>query len=273
MVQTRQYSDAVLSSMQSLYGKGFLSPGGAVEVFDIVAGLSIAGRDVLDLGCGIGGATVLLAAELGAARVVGLDVEPDSLRRAAGLVAEAGLAERISLELVEPGPLPLPDGAVDAIFTKDVICHLPDKAALFAETYRVLRPGGVLACGDWVEGEAVPEPRDGQPAYEDWVARLAASGLVFHFDPLSVYKAGLKAAGFATVEVRDHSAWSERDGRRQLAQSQEDAPALRRALGEDGYRNRVALTRSRVEALAGGSLRHVHIQAFRPGAASAGTSE
>ena len=46
----------------------------------------------------------------------------------------------------------------------------------------------------------------------------------------------------------------------------EQAAALCRSLGEEGYRNRVALTRSRIAALAGGSLRHVHIQAFRPAA-------
>ncbi len=264
MAESRQYSDAVLASMQSLYGKGFLSPGGAAEVFDIVEGLSIVGRDVLDLGCGIGGASAVLAGELGAARVLGLDVEPDSLEQAARLVEDAGLTERVSLELVAPGPLPLPDEAFDAIFTKDVICHVPDKPTLLAEAYRVLRPGGVFACGDWVEGEGGPETLDSRPAYEDWAARLAKSGLIFHFDPLSVYEAGLKAAGFGAVEVRDHSAWSERDGRRQLAQSESEAETLRRSLGEEGFQNRVALTRSRVEALAGGSLRHVHIQAFRP---------
>jgi hypothetical protein len=43
-----------------------------------------------------------------------------------------------------------------------------------------------------------------------------------------------------------------------------EAETLRQSLGEGGFQNRVALTRSRVEALAGGSLRHVHIQAFRP---------
>ena len=65
--------------------------------------------------------------------------------------------------------------------------------------------------------------------------------------------------------MRDHSAWSEEDGRRQLAQSEGEAAELRQSLGEEGYRNRVALTRSRIAALAGGSLRHIHIQAFRPG--------
>lgn len=265
MTGSRQYSDAVLASMQALYGRGFLSPGGAAEVFDIVEGLSIEGREVLDLGCGIGGASAVLAGELGAARVLGIDVEPDSVHQAASLIDDAGLAERVSLELVAPGPLPLPDRAFDAIFTKDVFCHVPDKPALLAEAYRVLRPGGVFACGDWVEGDDSPETRDSRPAYEDWAARLAASGLIFHFDPLSVYQAGLTAAGFDKVRVRDHSAWSEQDGRRQLAQSESEAPELHRSLGEEGYRNRVALTRSRVVALAGGSLRHVHIQAFRPG--------
>ena len=74
MAYERQYSDAVLVSMQSLYGKGFLSPGGAAEVFQIVDGVAVEGRHVLDLGCGIGGATAVLAGELGAARVVGIEV-------------------------------------------------------------------------------------------------------------------------------------------------------------------------------------------------------
>lgn len=262
MTQPRQYSDAVLASMQSLYGRGFLSPGGAAEVFDIVEGLSVDGREVLDLGCGIGGASLVLAGELGAARVHGIDVEPASVDRAAALIGDAGLADQVTLEPVEPGPLPLPDAAFDVVFTKDVICHVPDKPALFAEAYRVLRPGGVLACGDWIRGDA--PAADGSTAFEDWDARLARSGLVFHFEPLAAYRSGLAAAGFAAIEVRDHSARSEEDGRRQLAQSEADAVALRRTLGEDGYLSRVALTRARIEALANGSLRHLHIRAFRP---------
>jgi SAM-dependent methyltransferase len=264
MAQPRQYSDAVLASMQSLYGKGFLSPGGAAEVFDIVAGLGIEGREVLDLGCGIGGASVVLAGELGAAHVLGIDVEAVSLEQAARLIDDVGLADSVSVRHVEPGPLPLSDAAFDVVFTKDVFCHVPDKPALLAEAYRVLRPGGVFACGDWIKGDVGPDGPDHPAAFAEWNARLARSGLVFHFEPLAVYEAGLKAAGFATVEVRDHSAWSERDGRRQMAQSEQEAAALRQALGEDGYRSRVALTRARIDALVGGSLGHVHIQAVRP---------
>ncbi len=261
MAHERQYSDAVLASMQSLYGKGFLSPGGAAEVFQIVDGLQVAGRDVLDLGCGIGGASALLAGELGAASVLGIDVEAVSIEQARELVAERDLADRVVLKHCEPGPLPLPDAAVDLVFTKDVICHVPDKPAFFAEAFRVLRPGGVLASGDWVKGHDGP----GAEAYRDWDARLAESGLVFHFEPRPAYESALAAAGFGSVEVRDHSAWQEADGRRQLNQSREEAEAITARLGKEGYEKRVALTRARVEALAKGSLLHLHFQAHKAG--------
>ena len=66
MAYEKQYSDAVRASVETVYGAGFLSPGGAAEVGHILDGLAIEGRDVLDLGCGPGGAAVALAGDLGA---------------------------------------------------------------------------------------------------------------------------------------------------------------------------------------------------------------
>ncbi|MDH3689692.1 MAG: methyltransferase domain-containing protein, partial [Gammaproteobacteria bacterium] len=103
MAYDRQYSDSILDGMQSAYGEGFLSPGGAEEVRQIMHGLSAEGRDVLDLGCGVGGASLILARELNAGRVVGVDVERQSLERAATAIKAAGLTDRITLKLIEPG--------------------------------------------------------------------------------------------------------------------------------------------------------------------------
>jgi phosphoethanolamine N-methyltransferase len=261
MAHERQYSDAVLDSMESVYGEGFLSPGGAEEVAGILAGVAVAGRDVLDLGCGIGGASLMLARDLGAGRVLGIDVEAESIARAEAIIEAAGLTDRVAVQQVAPGPIPLPDGAYDVVFSKDVFCHVPDKTPLFAEALRVLRPGGIFAFGDWVKGEDGP----GSAAYDDWAARLRATGLLFNFGDLDAYLGGLEAAGFADVELRDHSAWSAAEARRQLDHALGPAhESLRAALGDDGIETRIALTRSRAEALEGGALLHSHLQARRP---------
>ena len=261
MTYESQYSDAVLENMESVYGEGFLSPGGASEIGDILEGLAVEGREVLDLGCGLGGASMALVRDYGAGRVLGIDLEAASIERAAAAVEAAGLSDRIAVKLAEPGPLPIPDASFDLVFTKDVICHVPDKAPFFAETFRVLRPGGAFAAGDWIKGKDGP----GSAEYEDWAGRLQTAGLRFHFSPLETYLSGLEAAGFEEIEARDHSAWSERDARRQLADSEGPArEALRGALGEAGFETRIRLTRARAEALAKGGLMHGHLRARRP---------
>ena len=49
---TTQYSTNVVEGMQALYGKGFLSPGGAEEMAVLLEGVDLSGRTVLDIGCG-----------------------------------------------------------------------------------------------------------------------------------------------------------------------------------------------------------------------------
>jgi phosphoethanolamine N-methyltransferase len=262
MAYERQYSEVMLDSMQSAYGAGFLSPGAGEEVVAILDGLSLAGRDVLDFGCGVGGAAMLMARGLDAGSVLCVDVEAHTLGRAAAAVDAVGLAGRIGLKLVEPGPLPVPDQSIDVIFTNDVICHLADKQALFADLMRVLRPGGVFAGGDWMTGENGP----GRAIRDDWVAQLHAGGLRFRFESIGVYRDALAGAGFTGIEARDNSAWAERIARAQLDDALGPArePGIA-SLGRQVYERRLDITRTRVEALASGGVHHWLIQARRPG--------
>ena len=73
-----QYDKRVIESMQLVYGPGFFSPGGEDEVAQIVEGLDLTRRPVLDVGCGLGGPAVTLARDHGA-NVVGIDVEQSVL--------------------------------------------------------------------------------------------------------------------------------------------------------------------------------------------------
>ena len=254
-----KYTDAMLDGMQTAYGLGFLSPGGAEETREMVAGLTVENAHVLDLGCGVGGPAVLLVQELKAARVTGVDVEEEQLRRAGQLIRQLDLEAKIRFQLVEPGPLPLPDESVDIIITKDVICHIPDKKACFEDMLRVLKPGGVFVVADWQLGPSTPEA-----VFEEWHRQLATAGLVFYFEPVDVYIDTMKRAGFAEVSATDHTEWSRRSAAEQLTLAlggNRDSSIDR--LGSDGYDKRTLITKTRLDGLNNGEVEHWHVKGVK----------
>ena len=159
-----QYAKNFTDALQFMWGEGFLSPGGPEEVAEMVAGIDLAGKRVLDIGSGLGGVDALLVTRHGAAQVVGIDVEPQLVEAARALVAGKGLTERVTFQLVEPGPLPFLDASFDVVFSKDAMVHIADKAALYAEVLRVLKPGGWFTAADWLWAESAAE----SPVVEAW---------------------------------------------------------------------------------------------------------
>ena len=260
-----QYSERVIEGMQMLFGQGFLSPGGAPEVDEMLEGEKVSGRTVIDLGCGIGGGTLMLAGKYDAARVIAVDVEPDSLARTRAAADAAGLGDRVETLQVSPGPLPLPDGCADMVFTKDVVCHIDDKAAAFAEMARLLRPGGRLVCADFVEnkpGEADPE---GIALFDAWVDVLKTYGLSFHYERWDVYERALMGAGFDGPAIFDHTGNSATVARREYdLVTGPDCGPIRERLGEDYFKVRIKTSEMRALALERRGLLHVHIRADKP---------
>ena len=98
-----QYAKDFTDALQFMWGEGFLSPGGPEEVAEMVAGIDLSGKRVLDIGSGLGGVDILLATTHGAAAVVGIDVESQLVESARALIAAKGLTERVTFQLVEPG--------------------------------------------------------------------------------------------------------------------------------------------------------------------------
>ncbi|MEQ9675065.1 MAG: methyltransferase domain-containing protein, partial [Roseovarius indicus] len=69
------YDNQTISFLEEKWGEGFLSPGGPDEVRRVLHGVDVSGKRALDIGCGSGACVVLMAHDLGAEHVTGIDVE------------------------------------------------------------------------------------------------------------------------------------------------------------------------------------------------------
>jgi MPBQ/MSBQ methyltransferase len=123
-----------------------------------------AGSSVLDVGCGIGGSTRILARDYGL-QVLGISISPAQIERASQLTP-AGLNCRFAV--MDALALEVADASFDAVWSVEASPHMPDKQRYADELLRVLRPGGRLAVADWNRRD----PADGaMTRLEHWVMR------------------------------------------------------------------------------------------------------
>lgn len=252
------YPPRMIAMLEAIWGEGFLSPGGPEEVARILEGQSIKGASVLDIGCGAGGIDIALARDHGAAYVTGIDVEDPVLTHARALVEKAGLAAQIGLVKVAPGPLPFPPGTFDVVFSKDSIVHIPDKHALMAEVFRVLKPGGRFIASDWLVGTDTLSPA--------MAAYIAAEGLDFGMATPARYLQAMSAAGFADGRTLSRNAWYRNRAREELARLQgEVGEAAAKVVGHDFVNQNIGIWQNMIPVLDSGEHCPTHLFARKPG--------
>ncbi|WP_428341185.1 class I SAM-dependent methyltransferase [Mycobacterium sp.] len=145
-----QLTPADFATFEDFHSLGRLGTTSLLEA----AGVTGADR-VLDAGTGIGGTARLLAAEHGC-HVTAVDLTADYCDTARWLNELVGLAEQIDVVEADITALPVPDASIDLIVTQHVQMNIPDKAGLYRELRRVLRPGGRLALWDVTAGPHQP---------------------------------------------------------------------------------------------------------------------
>jgi SAM-dependent methyltransferase len=151
------------------------------------------GETVLDLGSGAGIDVLLAARQVGATgRAIGVDMTPEMLEKARANARKAG-ASNAEFRQGRLESLPLGDQSVDAVTSNCVINLVPDKAAVFREVARVLRPGGRLVISDIVLDGRLPE------AVERDV--YAYVGCISGAMEREAYLEQLRAAGLSEIEV------------------------------------------------------------------------
>jgi SAM-dependent methyltransferase len=200
------------------------------------------GQVVLDLGSG-GGIDVLLSARrVGpTGKAYGLDMTEEMLELARRNQAAAGVTN-VEFLKGDIEHIPLPDGSVDVIISNCVINLAADKRKVFAEAFRVLKPGGRFAVSDVVvRGEVPPAVRR---SMELWVGCVAGALEEREFE------AWLREAGFEAPTLEPTRIYRLEDARQFLAEAGLDPDAIGSAI--DG-KFMAAFIRATKPALVGAS--------------------
>ncbi|OGC12412.1 arsenite S-adenosylmethyltransferase [candidate division WOR-1 bacterium RIFOXYA12_FULL_52_29] len=157
------------------------------------------GDIVLDLGSGPGFDAFLAARRVGrTGRVIGVDMTPEMLARARAN-AQKGDFGNVEFRLGEIENLPVKDGSIDVIISNCVINLSPDKAAVFKEAFRVLKPGGRLMVSDLALVSELPAAV--KESIEAYVGCLAGA------IEADAYLELIAAAGFQEVSIVSRSAY------------------------------------------------------------------
>ena len=167
--------------------------GGRQATMDLASQLHVApGMQLLDIGSGLGGASRYFAHALGCT-VTGIDLTEEFVQVAQALSVRTGLAGRVSYRQGSALALPFSACAFDAAYMLHVGMNIADKAALFAEVRRVLKPRGFFGVYD------VMREREGSLAYPVPWATTAETDFL---EPSATYARLLAAAGFEVLAQR-----------------------------------------------------------------------
>lgn len=250
------YDCTIVTVSELIWGEGFLAPGGAAAVHPIIAGLDLRDLNVLDIGCAVGGVDRVLAENYGCS-VIGFDIVPLLINTGRARMAEAGLAGRVDLRLVEPGPLPLDDHSVDVVFGKDSWLLIEDKAAFFAEVVRVLKPGGILAASEWMGNGELRSA-----AMRDY---FDLRGMSYELVSADAYGGLLEDAGLTDVTITNTSAAYRAEARREHERLQGPLrEPMIDVLGPDKQAHFVNQWAAMSRVLDLGELRTGHLRARKP---------
>jgi SAM-dependent methyltransferase len=148
------YSSAQGDLFQLMFGQQ-IHIGGMKASIDLAdrAGIG-AGMSGVDLCCCNGADMRFLVRFRKVASMVGVDVTEAIVERGRRYTHEEGLDDKVRFILADARQSGLPSASADFVWSEDAWCYVPDKASLIAEAARIVRPGGVIAFTDWVEGPA-----------------------------------------------------------------------------------------------------------------------
>lgn len=152
---------------------------------------------VLDIGCGRGRIASHIASYTGA-HVTGINIDLDQLECARKYAKGNNLAQQCQFKTGDLNELPLPfeDNAVDAVYQVQVFSYAKNLEKLFADIYRILKPGGKIACLDWFQLDKY-NPED--PEHVDLMKRIKPLIGAIGTPKIEDFTSAMEKAGFKVL--------------------------------------------------------------------------
>jgi sarcosine/dimethylglycine N-methyltransferase len=178
-----------LAGLDQFHTRGLLATTELAKLAAITADMS-----VLDVGSGVGGPARFLAATAGC-KVTGVDLSEPFVEAARYLTDRTGQGGQVSFETGSALELPFADGRFDVALLQHVAMNIADRARLYREIHRVLKPGGRFATYDVVL-------KSGEPHYPVPWARTPATSFLLTAEAT---RAAIEPAGFRALIFQDDS--------------------------------------------------------------------
>jgi len=256
MAHESEYDEALVTLLELIWGEGYMAPGGEGNVAKIAEGLDMRDKRVLDFGCGIGGPALFLARNYGA-NVVGIDLEPQLIERAKQSAKKYGLEAKTEFQVVEAGPLGFPDESFDFVVSSGAFTQIANKLEMFKEVLRVLKPGGVFSCYDWMKGEG--------DYSEDMHYWFKLEGLTYAMETPERNDEILREAGFVDVSVVERSDWYHKKVKEEYERLRDELyPRAVELIGKQQADRRVENWRAMVVICDKGELRQAYARGRKP---------
>lgn len=190
-----QYTLDEIRKYELIYGRNFISPGGSATAREILSLATITpNMNILDVGCGLGGAAFLLAKTFGA-RVHGIDLSRNMLQLAQARCQDIQLTHTVTFEHADILRYERPAG-FELVHSRDAFLHIHDKVGLLDAIQRCLPPGGLLLFSDYLCGAGAKSA--------DFAAYIR--GREYDLHTLEEYRVLLEQAGFEVLLAQDRTA-------------------------------------------------------------------
>src|SRR5215510_6298888 len=185
--EDQQLTSQQLAALDQFHTRGLAATAELGKLAGVTAGMS-----VLDVGSGVGGPARFLAATYGC-QVTGVDLSEPFVDAARYLTERTGQSAQVSFQTASALELPFDDGSFDVVLLQHVAMNIAERAPLYREIRRVLKPGGRFATFDVVLN-------GGEPHYPVPWARTPATSFLLS---AAATREAIEPAGFRTLAWQD----------------------------------------------------------------------